>query len=110
MYKIMNESPYVSDRLGEDKSISASKLLLRQHPKLYEFLINPKTQWLQDDPEVLLKHAGAFSSGEKILIQAGLDLCFDASPSRLWDIVNRLDSENFQNVIKAVIYMRKGRN
>ena len=103
MYKKNRASISIS---REDKNISALKLLFKQHLKIYEFLIHPKTLCLRNDPEILFKNAEGFSSGEKIMIQIGLDLCFHASHSCLWDAVNRLDVDNFQNVIKTLIYLR----
>lgn len=93
----------------KDKAISACKLLYKQHPKLYDFLIHPQTQSLRQDPEKLIENIGAFSSGEQVLIHVGLDLCFNVSQSKLWDVVNRLDSNNFQNVLNSISYLRTKR-
>ena len=106
MYKNIHEHTIYSSNPQNDKRLSAISLLFGRHTKLYNYLIHPESQWLRDEPEALLNNAGGFSTGEQILIRVGLDLCFDLSDSSLWDVVNRLDSDNFQNVIEALIYLR----
>jgi hypothetical protein len=102
-YHIQIHSPSSDHENNRDL---AMRMLLKQHPKLYDFLIHPDSKWPNDAADVLIERANIFSSGERILIKIGLDLCFNQSQSSLWNIVNRLDSTNFRNVLEALIYMR----
>lgn len=92
---------------GNNPTLIAAQMILQNHSKLYNHLIDPIEQWLRDDPEQLSERAGAFSSGERLLISITLDVCFNYSSTRLFDVVYILDPNNFKNVISALSYLRK---
>jgi hypothetical protein len=88
-------------RLGD-----VMELIFHNHPKLLEFLFCLEHAELQDEPEVLLRESGVFSSGEQILVRVGLDLWTGKVEVKLWDIIQRLDQENYQNVLLGLRLLR----
>lgn len=81
-------------------------LIFAKHPKLLHFLFDRHEPCLRQDAETLLNDAGVFSSGEKILVQVALDLWCGQGEARLWDIVERLDLSNYQNVLAGLRHLR----
>jgi hypothetical protein len=82
-------------------------LIFRNHPNLLEFLFDKERAQLRREPECLLSEAGVFSSGEKILVRVGLDLWNGSGQVSLWDIVERLDVDNYQNVLAGLLNLRR---
>lgn len=82
-------------------------LVFRNHPNLLEFLFESKRAGLKAEPAVLLVGAGVFSSGEKILVRLGLDLWCGGGQVSLWDIIERLDQENYRNVLIGLRHLRR---
>lgn len=54
----------------------------------------------------MLSEAGAFSTGEKILIRIALDLWCGQGNVNLWDIVERLDLYNYEHVLAGLRHLR----
>ena len=79
--------------------------LLSRHPDLLPFVFDQYRPQLRCEPAVLLQEAGAFCSGEKILIRVALDLWNSSGGAQLPDILERLDEGNFHNVIAALRYL-----
>lgn len=82
-------------------------LIFRKHPKLLDFLFQQDQPQLRLESEHLLFDAGAFSSGEKILVRLALDLWDGSGNVRLWDIIERLDDENYRNVLLGLRHLRR---
>jgi hypothetical protein len=82
-------------------------LIFRNHPNLLEFLFDKESPQLRHEPGYLLSEASVFSSGEKILVRVGLDLWSGTVGVSLWDIVERLDVCNYQNVLAGLRHLRR---
>jgi hypothetical protein len=82
-------------------------LIFRNHPKLLDFLFQKDKPQLRLESERLLFDAGIFSSGEKILVRLALDLWDGSGKVSLWDIVERLDCENYRNVLLGLRHLRR---
>lgn len=81
-------------------------LIFQNHPQFLEFLFDRERARLRLEPEELLMEAGAFSTGERILIRVALDLWSGKGDVHLWDLVERLDDENYQNVLAGLRHLR----
>ena len=81
-------------------------LIFKNHPEKLEFLFHPTSPELRDRPELLLQESRAFSGGEQILIRVGLDLWTGQVEVKLWDIIQRLDQSNYQNVLLGLRLLR----
>ena len=82
-------------------------LIFRKHPGLLGFLFEEERPRLRREAEQLLIDADVFSSGEQILVRLALDLWNGSGKVRLWDIVERLDQENYQNVLLGLRHLRR---
>ena len=82
------------------------RLMFFKHPYLLEFLFERDKPELRQQSEILIKEAGVFSSGERILIQIGLDLWSDSGNARLWDILERLDDLNYKYFLLGLLNAR----
>jgi hypothetical protein len=92
---------------GDLKRFNAISMFLNKYPSLLTFLFSPTKPELNGSPESLKKRSGGFSSGEKVLINIALDIWSDSGDAKINDLYT-LDSENFQNVLKALIRGRVG--
>jgi hypothetical protein len=81
-------------------------LIFSNHPGFLEFLFHQDEPRLRDEPELLLTKAAAFSTGEKILIRIALDLWSGQGRVSLWDIVERLDLDNYEHVLAGLRHLR----
>jgi hypothetical protein len=81
-------------------------LIFQNHPQFLEFLFERDRARLRLEPEELLMEAGALSTGERILIRVGLDLWCGQGHVHLWDIVERLDDENYHHVLAGLRHLR----
>lgn len=82
-------------------------LIFRSHPNLLEFLFEREDARLRAQAEELLVGIGVFSSGEKILVRVALNLWNGSGHVSLWDIVERLDQENYRNVLIGLRHLRR---
>ena len=82
-------------------------LIFGNHLQLLEFLFDKERPQLRLEPECLLSESGVFSSGEKILVRVGLDLWNGSGGVSLWDIVERLDVNNYRNVLAGLLNLRQ---
>jgi hypothetical protein len=96
-------------RLGrhERRMLGTLTLVFRNHPQLLEFLFDRDQPRLRFEPERILVEAGGFSSGEKILVRIGLDLWNGSGGVALWDVIERLDVENYRNVLAGLRNLRR---
>jgi hypothetical protein len=81
-------------------------LIFQKHSTFLAFLFDQEEPRLRQEPEWLLAEAEAFSTGEKILIRIALDLWDGSGQVDLWDIVERLDEENYHNVLAGLRHLR----
>jgi hypothetical protein len=91
--------------VGENELRIAMTKLFAQHPQLLPLLFYTAEAKLRHYPDVLLREARCLSSGEFILIQLALDIWNDSGGTRIYDLLNRLDTANFQNAMMALRYV-----
>lgn len=81
-------------------------LIFRNHTGLLDFLFEPNRPKLRREAEMLLREARDFSSGEQILIRVALNLWNGHGSVCLWDVIEKLDQKNYQQVILGLQYLR----
>jgi hypothetical protein len=86
---------------GDRKRYALIAGALERHPDLLRLLFHRERAELVASPEALLQQTRAFSSGERVLIRAALDLWSDSGKLPLMDLC-RLDPQNFRNVLAFV--------
>lgn len=84
----------------------AISVLLANDPRLLEFLFHPCRSRLARSAATLRRSAGAFSSGQQILVRIALDIWDDAGHVRLSDVVYRLDPVRFEAFLLALEVLR----
>ena len=77
-------------------------LIFSNHPKLLEFFFDPEKPRVRFEPMDMLKGAGCFSSGEQVLIRVALDVWSGSGNAKIWQLLEKLDHDNFSNVLKAL--------
>jgi hypothetical protein len=82
-------------------------LIFRKHPALVDSIFDKERPRLRCEPERILMECGVFSSGEKILIRVALDLWNGSGGVSLWDVVERLDVDNYRNVLRGLLNLRQ---
>jgi len=90
---------------GDVKRASAISVLMDKHPALIDWMFREDKPELKASPGQILKRAGAFSTGEKILIQLALDIWSGDGATKILDL-DRLDPGNFKNALSAIELMR----
>lgn len=85
-------------RVSERVLLQAMERLFRDHRELLAFVFDPLEPKLRRPPKVLLTQARAFSTGEALLIRVALDLWNQTGAVSLYEIIERLDYENFEAV------------
>lgn len=92
----------------EDKILlNALSILYSRNEKLLHFLLNPDRPRLLHSPEKIKYNSGVLSDGEQILINIGLDIWDGSGGIHFCDLYQSLDVENFQNVLMALLYLRR---
>lgn len=81
-------------------------LIFQKHSRFLGFLFDQERPRLRQDPKWLLEEAGGFSTGEQILIRIGMDLWNGSGHVRLWDVIERLDEENYHSVLAGLRHLR----
>ena len=94
----------------ERRMQEVQNLVFQNHPQFLEFLFEREDARLREAPEQLLAEARAFSTGEQILIRVGLDLWCGLGNVHLWDIVERLDEDNYHQVLLGLRHLRPNEN
>lgn len=92
---------------GDWKRLEIIKGIFVQDPEMVGWLFRSNKPEIFADPETVMKEAGAFSSGQKILIQVALAVWCWYECANIVDICRRLDGKNFQAVMNAMIELRK---
>jgi hypothetical protein len=96
------------DASSSDKSqFEAVRTVCAKHPEILRFLFNQQKPELRSTPEQLLFEARGFSSGQFAIIKIAIDLWSGCTVySDLNEILYTLDSDNFSNVILALVKLR----
>ena len=81
-------------------------LAFQNHPQCLEFVFQKERARLREAPEELLRDFGVYSSGEQTLIRVALDLWCGQGRVHLWDILERLDLENYHHVLAGLRHLR----
>lgn len=90
---------------GDRFRLEVIKTALRHCPKLIDFLFDPDEPQMPACPDEMVKRAGCFSSGEKLLVKFAVDVWKSPSSEMhlyVWDMVCILDGNNFNAVIEAM--------
>ena len=90
---------------GDLRRAQAISVLMEKHPKLMNWLFREDRPELKCSPREMLRQAGAFSTGERILIRLALDLWSGEGEAKVLDL-DRLDPGNFKNALTAIQLMR----
>ncbi len=93
--------------LAQSHLISSIQTLFRHDEHLCHFLFHHQELRLRETPAELLKEARAFSRGEQILIQIGLDLWSDSGSARISQLLKHLDDENILALLRAILRCRE---
>lgn len=91
----------------QKKMMEALNIIFKGHDKLVKFLFEDGRPRLRQEAELLLKAASGFSSGERLLIRVAIDLWNGEAGVRLWELLERLDEENFEQVFKGLCHLKK---
>jgi len=93
--------------LSEAHLLKSIYILLGGDDRLLEFLFHRWEPKLRVGEDRLLKEAQALSSGERILIQAAVDLWSGNGGVRLGQLIDILDDGNMTNFIKSLCHLRE---
>ncbi len=80
--------------------------VFKNHPNLIEFFFDAKKPRIRRCADELLAYADVFSSGEKLLIKIALDMWSGSGNAKIWELLEVLDVNNFENVIEAIRYLK----
>lgn len=92
---------------GDLKRLEIIKGIFVQDPEFVDWLFLKDKPEMFADAETVLEKAGAFSSGQQILIRVALAVWFWHDCTNIVDICRRLDGKNFQAVMNAMVELRK---
>jgi hypothetical protein len=96
---------WLSATAAEGELLLAMRRLFAQHPELLNWVFDPEHPRLRLLPERLLQDARAFSSGEVLLVRVALSLWNGCGVVGIHELVEHLDSCNFDNVLQALRYL-----
>lgn len=87
------------------------ELLAGRNEKLLQFLFKEPLRLVNDqngtmDLEHIEANIGALSGGEQIMCRVAMDIWGEYGNAKIFDICRRLDSDNFERAIKALIQFR----
>ena len=77
-------------------------ILFTNHSYLLDFIFDPDAAKLKFNPEVILRGSVDLSSGEDLLIRIALDLWSGSGEAKIWELIEYLDDQNFDQVLKAL--------
>ncbi|MBK8202984.1 MAG: hypothetical protein IPK68_11895 [Bdellovibrionales bacterium] len=81
-------------------------VIFRNHPKLLEFYFEDRRPRIRFQAMEMRRHAACFSSGEKQWIRVALDVWSGSGNSKVWQLLETLDSGNLGNVLEALGKLR----
>ena len=87
--------------------ISVVQILLRHDERLLEFFFSHKQPELRDSPDALIEQAKGFSRGEQLLIRAALDAWSGDGGTKLADLLDYWDHENWAAFIQAMVMLHE---
>ncbi len=87
--------------------VSAIGIIFNYDEHWLEFFYSHKSGELRLSPEDLLLEAVCYSGSEQVLIKAALDLWTGEAYTNLAEIIEGLDSEDFQRVMLAILAVRE---
>lgn len=88
--------------VAEGVLLTAMRELFAKHPDLLAFVFDPAKPCLRRAPRSLIEEARRLSHGEALLVRVALDLWNQSSGVGLYELIERLDAENFGHVIIAL--------
>lgn len=91
---------------GEQKRLAAISIILKKCPQIVDEMFKTYEPSLRSSPKALLK---CRSSGEKILMGVALDIWNAELVGVKVTDLDALDSENFDNVVAALKFLRTDR-
>ena len=91
----------------QKRMMETLNIIFAQHPELLEFLFERDRPRLKHEAEVLLSKSCGYSSGERILICTALDLWNGSGEVRLWQIIEDLEDNNYENVLLGLKHLRR---
>lgn len=92
---------------GGQRLMEVMNLIFQNHPQILEFLFELDRPKLRHEADRLMREAGVFSTGEKILIRIALNLWNGYGSVCLWDVIERLDQDNYQQVVLGLQHLRQ---
>jgi hypothetical protein len=93
---------YESDK----KLFQIISIALKKTPHLIELIFDPHKPETKIPPAALNAFLDGFSHGEKMLIRIAFDLWSSSGNAVLWEIIETLDSSNFENFLTALTLRR----
>ena len=90
---------------GDLKRLEVIEEMLKDHPKLLEFLFKTDKAELNAGPDTLIKRMGYLSHGERILVRVSLDIWSGSGDTKLLDLFS-LDQVAYKNVLLAICKCR----
>jgi len=94
---------------GDIKLLNALTLLYSAKEDLLHRVLNPRHPRLVAPSEKIKYESGVLSTGEQLLINIGLDVWDRSGGINFCDVYQCLDDNNFQNVLRALLYLRNSR-
>lgn len=79
------------------------------HDYLLPFLFDTREPKTRLSPEALLRQASAFSKGEFLLIKIALDIWSSSGDTKLVELIEDLDPQNFYFVLESLVITRRNR-
>ena len=90
-----------------DKNLfTAIARLFRNNPQLLEFFFHPTEPKLTYPCQKIKQLARSFCSADELLVRIGLDIWCEAGTINFNEIFQKLDEQNFVNVILTLGYLR----
>jgi len=86
---------------------SSIQTLFRSDERLLHFMFHHQNRQLRREPNVLLQEARALNPADRILIRVALDLWSESGNTRLADVIETLDYDNFIAFIRALLRFRE---
>ncbi len=90
----------------QNRMMETLNIIFAQHAELLEFLFEKDRARLRQEPEILLDRSSGYSSGQQILIRTALDLWSGSGDVKMWQIIEGLDDETYENVLLGLRHLR----
>ena len=91
----------------QSRMMETLNIIFARHPELLDFLFERDHPKLKQGSEFLLKASAGFSSGEHLLIRVALDLWNGSGTVEMWQIIEVLDDNNYENVLLGLRHLRQ---